>query len=372
MLLLVVLGVPFSWPKFRGGHEVDWVGYWLDYKNFEVGLSEARAHWIMKWLLAKLVEGMILIKEFREGLGRLGFASGAIENWRPFLGPMYAWASVLPDYSFVQIPVMIQIIMKYLIEEIQQGHYKEAVALDQSEEEAFRADAKAEQETVGLGGWETRGDKRPSQARWFSIFLTKKNAPWVFEGGEPYTKIATLELLATMISVIAFPPVEEDKCTNEVLTFSAATDNLGNRHAVSKLMTTKFPLCAAMMQLSSTLTARKQKLKLNWAPREQNYEADELSNGITRRFDPEKEVKVEPILEKLVIFNKMIKFGRSLYEDIKTKKEESRAKGDKKEKREDKKDSRIRESNRLNINRFEDQGGTAGRSPELSLIPNEN
>ena len=99
---------------------------------------------------------------------------------------------------------MIQIIMKYIVEEIQLGHYKETVDSDQQEEEAFRADAKAEKEMVGIGGWETRGNKKPGEARWYSLMLTRKNAPWVFEGGEPYTKIATLELLATMISVIAF------------------------------------------------------------------------------------------------------------------------------------------------------------------------
>ena len=94
-------------------------------------------------------------------------------------------------------------------------------------------------------------------------------------------------------------------------------------------MTTKFPLCAAMMQLSSTLAERHMKLRLNWAPREQNYEADELSNGIKHRFDKNKQVDVEKILQNLPGFNKMIKYGRSLYEGIKEIKE------DKKRKRED-------------------------------------
>ena len=73
------------------------------------------------------------------------------------------------------------------------------------------------------------------------------------------------------------------------------------------MMTTKFPLCAAVMQLASTLTEKKQKLRLNWAPRDQNYEADELSNGITHRFSARNEVKVEPILRQLKVFNKMLK-----------------------------------------------------------------
>ena len=151
--------------------------------------------------------------------------------------------------------------------------------------------------------------------------LTRKNAPWVFEGGEPYTKIATLELLASLMCVISFPPGDDDADGVGTLTLSGVTDNLGNRFAVSKLMTTKFPLCAAMMQLSSTLATRKMKMKLSWAPRDQNFEADELSNGITHRFDKNKEVKVEPLLRDLKVFNKMVKYGRTLYEDLKERKE---------------------------------------------------
>ena len=62
---------------------------------------------------------------------------------------------------------------------------------------------------------------------------------------------------------------------------------------MAKLMTTKFPLCAAVMELASRLAAGKRSLGLKWAPREQNVEADELSNGLTHRFDPALEVKVE-------------------------------------------------------------------------------
>ena len=95
----------------------------------------------------------------------------------------------------VPIPVVIKIILKYLDKEIEIGNYKERVSiqppdkclrgLHSGEEEASRSDAKAENEEVGLGGWEVRGGKRPDQARWFSIKLTRRNAPWVFEGGEP-------------------------------------------------------------------------------------------------------------------------------------------------------------------------------------------
>ena len=42
----VLLGAPFSWGKCRGGVQVDWVGYWLDYARFELGISESRTKWL--------------------------------------------------------------------------------------------------------------------------------------------------------------------------------------------------------------------------------------------------------------------------------------------------------------------------------------
>ena len=205
----------------------------------------------------------------------------------------------------------------------QKGNYIEETPAKQESTEAFRADAKAEGEDVELGGWEVRHGLDPKEAKWFSIKITRRIAPWVFAGGEPFRKIATLELLATLLCVLAFPPPEEG-ARNEVLTLSAGTDNLGNTMAVSKLMTTKFPLCAAMMQLSSTLAVNKWRLKLNWIPRDQNFEADELSNGLKHRFEETNEVNVRPLLEKLVIFNKMMKYGSQLYEEIKSIKTEKK------------------------------------------------
>ena len=170
---------------------------------------------------------------------------------------------------------------------------------------------------------ETRGEARPENARWYSIKLTRKNAPWVFEGGAPYTKLATLELLASAISVLAFPPEIGKEKRAETLTITGTTDNLGNRFAVSKLMTTKFPMCA-VLEMTSILSKRRQRLKLAWAPREQNFEADELSNGITHRFSPKKEVKVEAILANMQLFNKMTKYGRGLYEELKERKQDKK------------------------------------------------
>ena len=58
-------------------------------------------------------------------------------------------------------------------------------------------------------------------------------------------------------------------------------------------------MCAALMETAHRLASRGTDLRLSWAPRGQNVEADELSNGITRRFDPRLQVGVECRLDDL-------------------------------------------------------------------------
>ena len=49
--------------------------------------------------------------------------------------------------------------------------------------ECFRADAKAEGDRVVIGGWDCWGGKRLRDAKWFSMVLTRSNAPWACQLG---------------------------------------------------------------------------------------------------------------------------------------------------------------------------------------------
>ena len=187
--------------------------------------------------------------------------------------------------------------------------------------ESFRADAKAEGEEVRIGGWELGPAGDTTTARWFSETLTRFNAPWVFESGEPFRVIAALELLATLCCVVAFPPEVEDARAGS-LTISGTTDNLGNKAVVSRLMTTKYPLVAVLMELAAQLLQRGQMLNLNWAPRLQNLEADALSNADYRGFDAARRVRVNVGAHPWIVLPDMLAAGRSLYEVLRVGKVE--------------------------------------------------
>jgi len=50
IVALELVGAPFSYKKFRGGFSLDYVGYWMDYSRFQLGLSEKRTTWLIGFI----------------------------------------------------------------------------------------------------------------------------------------------------------------------------------------------------------------------------------------------------------------------------------------------------------------------------------
>jgi hypothetical protein len=175
----------------------------------------------------------------------------------------------------------------------------------------FRADAKAEGDEVGVGGWLVHPDG-PKCSKWFCLKLNRKTAPWAFRSGEPFKTIASLELFATLLCLKAFGLCRKNFSGGRI-SLSGLTDNQGNSHAVARLLTTKFPLCAFLMEISATLQAAESELELEWVPREQNLEADELSNFDTRNFSAQLEVKITADTVPFILLDEFLVKGEEMY-----------------------------------------------------------
>ena len=89
-IFLEVMEVPLSWKKTRGGFKTEWIGYTVDLDRWLIGISEKKVRWLRDWVSATNKEGKILGREFKAGIGRMGFLAGAIRGARPFLAPLYA------------------------------------------------------------------------------------------------------------------------------------------------------------------------------------------------------------------------------------------------------------------------------------------
>ncbi len=66
------------------------IGFWTDVSTFYSGLSDSRVQWLAKFLRDLSSEKAVLGQTLHQFLGRLAYATGALEYGKPFIGPLYA------------------------------------------------------------------------------------------------------------------------------------------------------------------------------------------------------------------------------------------------------------------------------------------
>ena len=75
--------VLFPGTKTNGGSVTNWVGFELLLKEHSLGLTERRAAWVVKWARETADAIVIHVRSFEEALGRMVFATSALELLRP-------------------------------------------------------------------------------------------------------------------------------------------------------------------------------------------------------------------------------------------------------------------------------------------------
>ena len=189
--------------------------------------------------------------------------------------------------------------------------------------EAFRSDAKAEGMKVVVGGWECLGGRNPKEARWYAVEMTRENAPWAFAKGEPFRVVAALELFGTLLSIMAFGDSwpRNSMGTSRI---TGTTDNGGNPHVLSRLMTSKFPLVVILAELAEQLRQRDLSMSLDWVPRDQNEEADDLTNLEFGRFRSDLRLELDLKDLKWKVLPELMELAQELYQQIKIQKEQKK------------------------------------------------
>ena len=186
--------------------------------------------------------------------------------------------------------------------------------------ELFRVDAKAEEDTVRIGGWSLWNGPDTKTAAWFSLQITREDCPWVFVK-EPFRLVASLELLATLVGLMLLVPEGlAAGAEHGTVGIRGGTDNRGNSLAVDKWMSTKYPLCVVLMELAEQLHARNLVLRLGWLPREGNQPADDLTNEVWDRFDAGRRIRVQWKDLSFVILEKFMDEGAGFLNDVEVRK----------------------------------------------------
>ena len=176
-----------------------------------------------------------------------------------------------------------------------------------------------------LGGWDTSKGLDTSVAPWFSLKITREEAPWLFRvtkrGISSSPTISASELLSSLVATHLFIKADSH-CRGKVL-ITGLTDNQGNQHIMRKLMTTKMPVGAVLIQYALMLTAKDIDLSLNWVAREDNTEADALTNEDFSGFDPSRRVQISLGDLDLKVMYQVLEAWGDLDEEIKKRRLES-------------------------------------------------
>ena len=127
-VVCVIAGVPLCWPKTAGGDVVSWVGFELLHSSYQLGISERRAAWFVKWTRTTAEQETVHMAKFEEGLGRVMFATGALEHQRPFMAPLYKFMISHPRHSVQVMSSYVSFFFRFLARQVEQRrHYPCAV-----------------------------------------------------------------------------------------------------------------------------------------------------------------------------------------------------------------------------------------------------
>ena len=159
-----LMGTPFAYHKFKGGLEVEFVGYSLSYKHACAGISPKRTAWVLGWI--EEVKGnnwFVQGRRLHEFLGRLNFVARVLTWIKPFLAPIYAFNAVLKRGTVARLPEMVYLTLIFISEQLEASKGMQSVLQEwMAPRETFRADAKCERGRIVLGGWLLGRDHDPA------------------------------------------------------------------------------------------------------------------------------------------------------------------------------------------------------------------
>ena len=252
ILAYEMVGTPFGYHKFKGGFSSEFVGFHIRYDLAEVGISKRRGDWLVDWIVKAAANRYVVpSRDFVEFLGRLGFVAQLITWLKPHLSPLFAWASVTSKSTVGKLPETVILTLQYILLELRAETYMVSTKRpDVFEGDQFRTDAKCADGYIVLAGWELKS------RRWFSFRLTPVETPFLFkEPGESQWSSTSSELLATLVALVSFGWLTADRHRKSLtIAFCGGTDNKANEALTIKRATTKWPLMAINMQLSSELS----------------------------------------------------------------------------------------------------------------------
>ena len=97
---------------------------------------------------------------------------------------------------------------------------------------------------------------------------------------------------------------------------TSSTDNKGNTYIVSKLASTKWPITTLLIELSEQLRIRSALMELTWRNRNDNVEADALTNQDYTGFDERLRISCDFKNIKWLVLPEIMGLSVDLYREV--------------------------------------------------------
>ena len=114
-----------------------------------------------------------------------------------------------------------------------------------------------------------------------------------------------------LLAVRAFFPDAQRTQRTKLVVIPSYTDNRGNGALLNKLMSSKYPLSALLMEFGEQLSCSGVRPDVRWAPREANREADRLANGDSSGFNPALRLRVLPPVGGWILLDEALVLGET-------------------------------------------------------------
>ena len=143
------------------------------------------------------------MSSFEEGLGRIMFVASALEHERPFPAPSLQVSYHASEERGETCPSVC--IFYFEVPRPVKSRKRDITSAEQRLP-LPRVDAQASDTRTGIGGWFPARDQEcrlsPWLSSWFSLEITRKDFPWIFEkGNRPSLVMSTLEAFAMLVAL---------------------------------------------------------------------------------------------------------------------------------------------------------------------------
>ena len=164
-----------------------------------------------------------------------------------------------------------------------------------------------------VGSHVVEPDGAPGQR--FAEEVTSGCADWTMVKKDRKRLIASLELLGTLVALKLWLPAISLHVKG-VCQVYGGTDNQRNSYAISKCMSTKYPLTLLVMEISETLRTRDCELHLQWVWQDKNQLADDLTNGVHASFKPESRLRWSGDRCPWIVLQRFLEHARAYHEEL--------------------------------------------------------